>query len=213
MIGNGSSNTNRKNAMIILKNGSTGFGTNTPTGLMHLKYNSSKGIPNLMLEETGNDYARITFKNANPGFWDAAVYTQQIFGQNAESRFAFYCDALGGNVLLLKGNGDATLAGTLTQSSDERLKQNIQPIGHVLDKLMILNGYTYQWKDTARGTEEQIGLLAQEVEKQFPQLVHTDEDGMKSVAYSNMIPVLIEAIKEQQAQINELRTLVESKTK
>ena len=213
IIGNGTSNANRKNAMIILKNGNTGLGTNTPAGLMHLKYNSSKGIPNLMLEETGNDYARITFKNANPGFWDVAVYNQQIFGQNIESRFAFYCDALNGNVLLLKGNGDATLAGSLTQSSDERLKQKIQPIGHVMDKLVLLSGYTYQWKDTIRGTDEQIGLLAQELEKQFPQLVKTDEAGMKSVAYSNMVPVLIEAIKEQQEQINELRELLESKTK
>lgn len=213
MIGNGSSNTNRKNAMIILKNGSTGFGTNTPTGLMHLKYNASKGIPNLMLEETGNDYARITFKNANPGYWDVSAYTHQIFGANVESRFSFYCSALGANVFTLKGNGDASLNGTLTQYSDERLKQNIQPISQALDKVMLLNGYTYQWKDTTRGADEQIGVLAQEVEKQFPQLVHTDEDGIKSVAYSNMIPVLIEAIKEQQAQINALRALTESKTK
>jgi hypothetical protein len=213
LIGNGTSNTNRKNAMTMLKNGNTGFGTNAPAGLMHLKYNSNPGIPNLMLEESGNDYARITFKNANPGFWDVSAYTHQIFGENVDSRFSFYCASLGGNVLTLKGNGDASLSGTLTQYSDERLKQHIQPIGDVLDKLKQLQGYTYQWKDIARGSDMQIGLLAQEVEKQFPQLVHTDEEGMKSVAYSNMIPVLIEAIKEQQEQINELRELLERKTK
>ena len=81
-----------------------------------------------------------------------------------------------------------------------------------------LHAYTYQWKDESKGKEEQIGFLAQELEKLYPQLVKTDENGMKSVAYQNMVPILLQAIKEQEAaikqqqkEIEELKKLFESK--
>src|SRR5215212_8760882 len=69
IIGNGTANNYRSNALTILKNGKTGFGTTMPSGLIHSKYNSSHGNPQLMLEEIGNDYSRISFKNANVGYW------------------------------------------------------------------------------------------------------------------------------------------------
>jgi len=204
MIGNGQYDHLRNNALVMLKNGRTGFGTDSPAGLVHIKYNSSTGIPQLYLQENGNDYARITFKNNNPGFWDLAGFAQGLFGDNEYAEFNFYYSLFGGNILKLKGNGNAVLAGTLTQSSDERLKINIEPLSDALNRILKINGYTYNWKDTLRGVDPQIGFIAQELEQQFPELVETDEDGMKSVAYSNMVPVLLEAIKEQQKQIDEL---------
>ena len=53
--------------------------------------------------------------------------------------------------------------------------------------------------------KRQAGVIAQDVEKVLPEVVHTDENGIKSVAYGNMIGLLIEAIKEQQRQIDELK--------
>lgn len=51
-----------------------------------------------------------------------------------------------------------------------------------------------------------MGFIAQELEKSFPQLVHTNQEGEKSVDYSRMVPILVEAIKEQQAQIEQLKS-------
>ncbi|MEO6229524.1 MAG: tail fiber domain-containing protein [Ferruginibacter sp.] len=106
----------------------------------------------------------------------------------------------------IKPNGNMTITGLLTQLSDRALKKNITPLKNPLQKLLKLGGYTYNWIDATKDKEEQIGVIAQEVEAQFPQLVLTDKDGIKSVAYANMVPVLIEALKEQQSMIDEIKT-------
>ena len=212
IVGNGTGESARKNAMVILKNGYTGFGVNDPTAPVHIRADGSTGYPQLRLEEKSTtDYSRISFENENPGFWEVAGYSQPLLASVSAAQFNFYFSRSGINVLSLKGNGNAVLDGTLTQSSDERLKKNIFPLKNVLSKLAALNGYTYQWKDSSKGTEEQIGFIAQEVEKQFPQLVQTNDKGMKSVAYANMGPVLLEAIREQQVQIDELKKMINTR--
>ena len=106
------------------------------------------------------------------------------------------------NAFTVYKNGDATLAGTLTQSSDKRLKKNIKPLIASLDKIKQLNGKHYYWNDIKPHSDKlQIGLIAQEVEKVFPELVHTDSQGYKSVDYTSLIPVLIEALKEQENRL------------
>jgi hypothetical protein len=109
----------------------------------------------------------------------------------------------------VKVDGNLVVTGTITQSSDARLKKNIATVDNVLDKIKQLHGVRYNWIDPANGKDTQIGFIAQEVEKVFPELVKTDDKGMKSVAYSNMTPVLLQAIKEQQVEIEELRKLVD----
>ena len=74
-----------------------------------------------------------------------------------------------------------------------------------MDKLDKINGYTYNWINDQRDTEEQVGLLAQEVQKNYPQLVKQNDQGELSVNYSGLIPVLLEGIKEQQKQIETLK--------
>lgn len=95
----------------------------------------------------------------------------------------------------------------INETSDIRLKKNILGIDNALSKVQQLRGVTYDWradefKDKGLDTTRQIGLIAQEVEKIFPQLVGTDNTGFKSVEYSKMVAVLIEAIKEQQKIID-----------
>jgi hypothetical protein len=102
-------------------------------------------------------------------------------------------------------NGNLTIAGTLTQNSDERLKTNILPLQTSLNNLEQLSGYTYNWKDATKDNEPQIGLLAQEVQKIYPQLVKQNAVGELSVNYIGLVPVLIESIKEQQRQIEEIK--------
>jgi len=87
--------------------------------------------------------------------------------------------------------------------SDERYKKDIHPLTASLDKIMKLQGVSFLWKDTGskRGFRQgrQIGLIAQNVESVLPELVLTDENGYKAVAYDKLVPVLVEAVKEQQA--------------
>ena len=111
----------------------------------------------------------------------------------------------GNDQMYLGASGSLSISGNYYQFSDKRLKKNIVPIKSPLQKLMQLGGYTYNWIDTKKSQSEQIGLIAQEVEAQFPQLVITDKNGIKAVSYSSMVPVLVESIKAQQAMIDELK--------
>jgi hypothetical protein len=96
------------------------------------------------------------------------------------------------------GNFSAT---QFTSLSDQTLKTNIRPIEDSLALVQRLQGVRFDWLETNKPS---LGLIAQEVEKVIPELVETD-NGIKSVSYSNMIGLLIEAIKEQQNQIEELK--------
>ena len=112
------------------------------------------------------------------------------------------------NAFVVNYDGSATLSGDLTVNSDMRLKSNIMTLGSTLSKLLLIDGKSYTMKSNE--AIEKIGLLAQEVQKAFPELVKqsSDKDGTLSVNYQGMIPVLINAIKEQQQQIDELKALI-----
>lgn len=86
-------------------------------------------------------------------------------------------------------------------SSDRILKTNIRVLEGALDKVLQLQGVSFDWKATG---EPSIGLVAQDVEKVYPEAVSTDAQGIKSVDYAKLVAVLIEAVKEQQAQIDAL---------
>jgi len=93
-------------------------------------------------------------------------------------------------------------------SSDKRLKDNLIKIGNPLDKLSQLNGYEFDWivnQEIHPNEGHDVGVIAQEVEKVIPEIVETRESGYKAVKYEKMVPLLIEAIKEQQKQIDELK--------
>jgi hypothetical protein len=109
------------------------------------------------------------------------------------------------------GVGDFTTTGNVTAaaffySSDRSLKKNIRPLSNSLAKVSRLQGTSFQWK---AGSRQDVGLVAQDVEKVYPELVSTDRNsGLKSVAYGNLIAVLIEAVKEQQKGIQRLEAEV-----
>lgn len=100
-------------------------------------------------------------------------------------------------------------------SSDERFKMNILPIKNALDVVKALNGVSFEWRDNGSELDlkelPQIGFIAQEVEKVIPTLVCTNPEGYKSIYYANLVAVLVEAIKDQQNQIEALRQKLISK--
>lgn len=98
---------------------------------------------------------------------------------------------------------DLVVADAVSES-DRSLKQDIEPLARALESVTALRGTTFLWKDRPEVGRE-IGFIAQEIEQVAPSLVHTHPDGLKSVAYAKTVPLLVEAIKEQQQQIEELR--------
>jgi hypothetical protein len=90
--------------------------------------------------------------------------------------------------------GNVTATGTVTQNSDLRLKTDISSLENTLDKVLRLRGVSYVMK-ADENKERKIGVIAQELEMEYPELVLTDDQGMKSVAYANLTAVLIEAVK------------------
>lgn len=101
--------------------------------------------------------------------------------------------------------GNLVVGGTVTANSDESLKVNIKTIDNALDKVLSLRGVEYDRVDIQ---DHQIGVIAQEVEKIVPDVVYPKQESpdyeIKSVAYSNLIGLLIEAIKEQNLKISDL---------
>jgi hypothetical protein len=134
--------------------------------------------------------------------------TNRIVVTNGDGSAGNFGLDLGADVPSLAGNNTfagttntfaAIVASTFTQSSDVSLKQNIQTLNNALGIVNKLRGVSY-----TRDGEEEIGVIAQETEVFLPQVVRTGEDGLKSVSYTNMVGLLIEAIKEQQKIIDDL---------
>ena len=96
------------------------------------------------------------------------------------------------------------VSGTLTETSSREMKTNIEPIENILPSVLQMRGVKFDWKE---GTKDNYGFIAEEVDKLFPHLVTHDEEGKShGVQYTKMTAVLLEAIKEQQIQIDELKS-------
>jgi hypothetical protein len=112
----------------------------------------------------------------------------------------------------LELNGNFTGSGTQTYTSDQRLKKDIQPLGeNILGKIESLEGVSYYWRKDEFpkknfSDDQQIGLIAQELESQFPALVKTNDDGYKAVNYNGFTAVLLQAVKELNAKVEKLES-------
>jgi hypothetical protein len=95
--------------------------------------------------------------------------------------------------------------GSYIQLSDQRFKKNVQKIKQALSKVEALRGVTYQWIQTGTlNSGTNIGFLAQEIEKVIPEVVDTDGFGIKRVRYSELIPILVEAMKELHEELHQI---------
>lgn len=126
-----------------------------------------------------------------------------------DTQLDFYVN--GNNKARLEADGDLQVAGDVvaasTAFSDERLKENIKPIEKPLEAIQKLNGVTYDWKANGKSS---IGVIAQDVQKVFPELVKEvqpleGDEKRLTVNYDGLIGVLIESIKELQAEVENLK--------
>ncbi len=200
----------------ILQNGNVGIGTTSPTAKLSLVGNN---IPTLDLHNNTIDYARIRLSNANNGFWDLAGV---VGTTDADDRLNFFHNAAG-NLLSLTGSGNVGIGTTaptykldingtarcvvMLQTSDRRYKINIRTLNGALDKILAMRGTTYDFTadQIAKGfaADQQVGFIAQEMQKVMPELVKEDTDGMLAINYTGVIPVLVEALKDQHEVIRE----------
>lgn len=108
----------------------------------------------------------------------------------------------GGNIT---GSGSLTMAGDITAFSDRRVKREIKPIERALAKVKSLQGVTYEADTREPIGKAHIGLIAQEVKEVVPEVVYEMEDGHFTLAYGNLVGLLIEAIKELEFEVSYLK--------
>jgi hypothetical protein len=119
---------------------------------------------------------------------------------------------LDSNRMTLDSSGNLVCNGDVTAYSDARIKTNVHTIENALDKTLRMRGVSYNRTD-GNDVSTKIGVIAQEVLEVLPEVVKTNDKGTYSVAYGNMVGLFIEAIKEQQKQIEELKSKLNAVTK
>ncbi|MGZ3788077.1 MAG: tail fiber domain-containing protein, partial [Bacteriovorax sp.] len=203
--------------MIVTGGGNIGIGTVTPSGTLDVHSGSSDL---LLTTGTNNDPTlktitgtTTTWTRFNMGGALAIFTGGTDAGANIPSLFV----ATGGNVgigtatpgFTLDVNGSIAAVGALQAHSDRKLKKNIVKVDNSLEKLLALNGVYFDWrKDEFPQIHfeggRQIGVIAQDVEKVFPEAVSKNKEGIRSVAYTMLIAPMIEAFKEINKRITEL---------
>lgn len=143
---------------------------------------------------------------------------------NSGSYTAYYVDAntprhyweiSGAAAMLLSSTGTLTVSGDMVaygSPSDRSLKTNIKPLQNSLDRVLKLKGVSFDWKEEATGIleiKEDVGFIAQEVQEVIPELVRKNENGLLSLRDKGITALLVEAVKEQQKQIEDLKKEIE----
>ena len=146
----------------------------------------------------------IRFKDMSDNVSDAEIVMDQNLLRFRLSREVNETTALTSR-MTLSHTGTLTCTGDVVAYSDARVKKNIEPITNALSKVEQLNGVTFERTDIEE-EKRHAGLIAQDVEKVLPEVINEAEDGIKSVAYGNITGLLVEAIKELKAEIQELKS-------
>lgn len=203
--GNAGYFTSTSGYALITGGGNVGIGTNAPTA--SLEVHRGTGVGGTTAFKGTQWYSHFNYST-----------TEHTFIRGGKDAANVYINDLVtlGNVSVGNGNpveklhvfGNLRVTGTIcntsgaiTSCSDIRYKKDFSPIENPLQKVTQLKGLHYYWKtdeykENNFSTERQVGFVAQEIEKIFPEMVFTDAQGYKSVDYARLTPVLVEAIKE-----------------
>tara|TARA_R110002072_G_scaffold23949_1_gene81853 strand:- start:34921 stop:37146 length:2226 start_codon:yes stop_codon:yes gene_type:complete len=193
-IGNGGSNFSRSNALTVLKNGNLGITTNTPETKLQVTGGTDAGLNHaggfVLLGETSG--------------MNLVMDTNEIMVRN---------NGVAAPLYLQNDGGQVAVGGSIVHSSDRRLKRDIETLRYGLNEVLQLAPKQYYWKNRGEQTHKSLGLIAQEVQPIISELVHTanDENNTLSVNYTELIPVLIKAIQEQQDIIKSLQSTLSNK--
>mgnify|MGYP001167639263 FL=1 len=175
----------------------TGGSSTTPNGQFYV-YDATAGAHRFDIDANGN----VGIGQINPS------YKLEVNGTaNIVSHLTAHCLGVGTSAPF--ANGVIRAAGDIIAyySSDKNLKDNITKIEKPLEKLEKINGYEFDWNDKQELYEgHDVGVVAQEIEEVYPQLVETREDGYKAVKYEKLVPLLIESIKELKKEIDNIKT-------
>ena len=205
-------------ALVLGNNANVGIGAGSPEVKLQIEGGTDAG-------HSGGGFVVL----GSTGSSNIIMDNNEIMARNNSLASTLYLNKNGGNVIINGSGSDNVGIGTLspsekldvveniittgaiTASSDIQYKKGFESFTHTLDKLNEIKGQYYYWNQEAFPDkdftdERQIGVMAQEVEAVFPEIVLTDKEGYKSVDYSRLTPILLEAIKEQQAMIKELRS-------
>ncbi len=182
------------------------FGTRGSNGVQERLLLNDNG--EVYIGHGGDGYLKHYQINSNAHHWVLYPYS--------DDSYRFNRNGSGSDEMKIESDGDVVILGSLTQNSDIRLKENIETIPNALSKVNQLRGVSYNWNETSgRDTEaKQIGMIADEVQEVLPELVKVDsvkgsfdEDGLdnvKSLKYGNVVGLLVEAVKELSAKVEEL---------
>jgi len=145
----------------------------------------------------------ITTDTTDPGQTNIRMTTNLMIGADADPSVALH----------VTGEGYFTSNITAYYSSDISLKDNIRPIESAIFKVQQIRGVEFDWNEKSTELQQEkghdVGLIAQEVEKVLPEIVQIREDGIKAIQYEKVVPLLVEAIKEQQVTIENLTKRIE----
>lgn len=155
----------------------------------------------------------LSFSNDQSAFTNSSVWTSTLNSSNesaiyytTDSNLSSGCVGIGTSNPIdykLVVVGDIFAHNDVLVSSDARIKTDLVPIPNALDKVNHITGYTYKRLDMENSTRY-AGVVAQELLPILPEVVHQNSEGLFSVAYGNMVALLIEAIKELSAKVDQL---------
>lgn len=208
----GGLNATRDNVIIGYQAGKKNTGCcNTYIG--HRSGSNNKGVGNVFI---GNNSGETLTGTSNKLYiHNSSATTPLIYGDFSSSRVGINNDnpnyALDVNGII---EGTLILCNGVSACSDNRLKKNFEKLSNVLSKVKQLDGYYHDWrveefKEFGFSNRRQIGFVAQDVEKFFPELIEVRDDGYLTVDYSKMTAVLLQAIKEQQVLIDNQQQMFE----
>jgi putative lipoic acid-binding regulatory protein len=159
----------------------------------------SLSSPPLQAYSTGGNSAFMSFHRGG--------YYAVNFGLDSDNVLRIGGWSAAANRWQLDMSGNMTAAGNVNSNSDIKLKTNIKTLTNSLDKVLQMRGVEFDRIDIEG--KHQIGFIAQEIEKIYPELV-SENQGTKSLSYGNITAILVEAIKEQQEQINNLKQEIQN---
>jgi hypothetical protein len=168
-------------------NGSVGLTINDGQGNANLTFNHVNGIP----DQTGSSGRIVVAVDGSTGSMNFELASNVTAGVSVNTTI----------VAAMAANGDFTATGDVTAFSDVRQKTNIETIHYALDAVLKMRGVRFDRKDSgSRG----CGVIAQEMQGIAPEVVKSNDDGVLSVAYGNLVGYLIEAVKELNAKVEAL---------